>query len=94
LGQALDLNDKLVILLEKHDSIASGSPLSADVIDVMSEVPSGMALNLGANVPPQAAVSTTIVPTNVLNDEDEENEDDEFSMLARRLHCPDANLDI
>ena len=94
MGQALDLNDKLQILLEKHDSIASGSPLSADVIDVMSEVPSGMALNLGANVPPQAAVSTTIVPTNVLNDEDEENEDDEFSMLARRLHFPDANLDI
>ena len=94
MGQALDLNDKLVILLEKHDSIASGSPLSADVIDVMSEVPSGMAVNLGANVPPQAAVSTTIVPTNVLNDEDEENEDDEFSMLARRLHFPDANLDI
>jgi hypothetical protein len=53
-----------------------------------------MALNLGANVPPQAAVSTTIVPTNVLNDEDEENEDDEFAMLARRLHCPDANLDM
>ncbi|EES19323.1 TOM1-like protein 2 isoform X2 [Sorghum bicolor] len=84
LGQALDLNDKLQILLEKHDSIASGSPLSSDVIDVISEVPSGMALDLGANVPPQAAVSTTIVPTNVLNDEDEENEDDEFSMLARR----------
>ncbi|KAJ1262365.1 hypothetical protein BS78_09G101900 [Paspalum vaginatum] len=84
LGQALDLNDKLQILLEKHDVIASGSPLPAEEIDVVSELPSGTAPNLGAKVTPQAAVSTTIVPTNVLNDEEEEDEDDEFSLLARR----------
>ncbi|WVZ98004.1 hypothetical protein U9M48_043497 [Paspalum notatum var. saurae] len=84
LGQALDLNDKLQILLEKHDAIASGSPLPAEVIDVVGELPSGTALNLGAKVAPQAAVSTTIVSTNVLNDEGEEDEDDEFSLLARR----------
>jgi hypothetical protein len=93
LGQALDLNDRLQILLEKHDSIASCSPSSADVIDVVYEVPSGTAPNQGANFPPQAAVRTAIVPTNVLDDEDEENEDDEFSMLARRLlHSPDVPI--
>eukprot|EP00267_Zea_mays_P022909 XP_008648085.2 uncharacterized protein LOC100382593 isoform X1 [Zea mays] len=85
LGQALDLNDRLQILLEKHDSIASCSPSSADVIDVVCEVPSGTAPNQGTNFPPQAALRTAIVPTNVLDDEDEENEDDEFSMLARRF---------
>lgn len=92
MGQALDLNDKIQILLEKHDSIALGSPLSAGVIDGVGEVPSGTAPNQEADVTPQAAVCTTIVQTNVLNDEEEENDDDEFSMLARRLHCPDANL--
>lgn len=81
LGQALDLNDKLQILLEKHDAIASGSPVPAEVIDLVSDLPSAAAPNPGAQVAPQAAVSTTIVPTNVLNDEDE---DDEFSILAGR----------
>lgn len=78
LGQALDLNDKLQTLIEKHDAMASGSPLPAEVTDVGSELPAGTAPNLGAKVAP------TFVPTNVLNDEEEEDEDDEFSLLARR----------
>ncbi|RCV18226.1 hypothetical protein SETIT_3G282900v2 [Setaria italica] len=84
LGQALDLNDKLQILLEKHDAMASGSPLPAEVTDVVSELPAGTTPNLGEKVAPTAAVTPTMVSTNVLNDEEEEDEDDEFSLLARR----------
>uniref|UniRef100_A0A0A9DSY1 VHS domain-containing protein n=1 Tax=Arundo donax TaxID=35708 RepID=A0A0A9DSY1_ARUDO len=83
LGQALDLNDKLQTLLEKHDAIASGSPVPAEVTDVGSELPASTTPNLGAKVAPRAAVGA-IVPINVLNDEEEEDEDDEFSVLARR----------
>ncbi|KAL6630992.1 hypothetical protein ACP70R_028332 [Stipagrostis hirtigluma subsp. patula] len=84
LGQALDLNDKLQILLEKHDAIASGSPLPDEVTDLGSEFPAENAPNLGAKVTPQAAVAPTLVPINILKDEEEEDENDEFSMLARR----------
>ncbi|TVU18860.1 hypothetical protein EJB05_34975 [Eragrostis curvula] len=83
LGQALDLNDKLQILLQKHDAMVSGSPLPDDVTDLGSELPAGTTSNLGAKVPPQAVVSPTVIQTNVLNDEEEE-EDDEFALLARR----------
>ncbi|XP_025804883.1 TOM1-like protein 6 isoform X2 [Panicum hallii] len=83
LGQALDLNDKLQILLEKHDAMVSGSPLPAEVTDVVSELSVGTTPNLGQEVAPTAAVAPKIVSTNVLNYE-EEDEDDEFSLLARR----------
>lgn len=89
MGQALDLNDKLQILLEKHDAMASGEPLPAEVTDVVSEVPSGTTPSEKAA--PTAAATQTIVSTNVLNDE-EEDEDDEFSLLARRSHYHHANL--
>jgi len=79
LSQALDLNDKLQILLEKHDAMVSGSPVSAEVADVVSELPAGTTPNLGEKVAPTTAVAST----NVLDDE-EEDEDDEFSQLARR----------
>ncbi|CAN6333483.1 unnamed protein product [Urochloa humidicola] len=84
LGQALDLNDKLQILLEKHDAMASGSPLPAEVTDVVSDFPAGTTPNLDEKIAPTAAVAPTVVSTNVLNDEEEEDEDDEFSQLARR----------
>ncbi|CAN6347266.1 unnamed protein product [Urochloa humidicola] len=84
LGQALDLNDKLQILIEKHDAMASGSPLPAEVVDVVSDLPAGTSPNLDEKIAPTAAVAPTVVSTNVLNDEEEEDEDDEFSQLARR----------
>ena len=86
LGQALDLNDKLQIMLEKHDALASGSPLPAEVTDVVCELPTGTTRILGEKVVPTAAATPTMVSTNVLNDEEEEDEDDEFSLLARRSH--------
>jgi hypothetical protein len=92
LGQALDLNDKLQILLEKHDAMVSGSPLPAEVTDVVSELSVGTTPNLGQEVAPTAAVAPKIVSTNVLNYEEEEDEDDEFSLLARRSHCRHANF--
>ncbi|CAL5094295.1 unnamed protein product [Urochloa decumbens] len=85
LGQALDLNDKLQILLEKHDAMASGHPLPAQVTDAVSDLPAGTTPNLGEKVASTAAVAPiVVVSTNVLNDELEEDEDDEFSQLARR----------
>ncbi|KAF8652434.1 hypothetical protein HU200_062765 [Digitaria exilis] len=82
LGQALDLNDKLQFLLEKHDAMASGS-LPTEETDVVSELPAGTTPNVGEKVAPTSAVATTKVSANVLNEE-EEDEDDEFSLLARR----------
>jgi hypothetical protein len=94
LGQALDLNDKLQILLEKYDAIISGSPLPDEVTDVGSELPAGAAPNIGVEVAPEAAVAPTVIQTNVLNVEEDEDEDDEFALLARRSYCHDANCFI
>ncbi|XP_044957422.1 TOM1-like protein 6 isoform X1 [Hordeum vulgare subsp. vulgare] len=80
LSQSLDLNDRLQILLSKHDAIASGSPLPAEETDVLSELPRGITTTPAVTVVPE----TAIVPTFVLADEEEEEEDDEFSQLARR----------
>uniref|UniRef100_A0A453QT15 GAT domain-containing protein n=1 Tax=Aegilops tauschii subsp. strangulata TaxID=200361 RepID=A0A453QT15_AEGTS len=80
LSQSLDLNDRLQILLSKHDAIASGSPLPGEETDVLSELPRGITTTPAATVVPE----TAIVPTFVLDDEEEEEEDDEFSQLARR----------
>uniref|UniRef100_A0A0D9WF98 VHS domain-containing protein n=1 Tax=Leersia perrieri TaxID=77586 RepID=A0A0D9WF98_9ORYZ len=84
LGQALDLNDRIQILLGKHDAIASGSPLPAEEPDMMNEGPAEATSTPVATVAPRAAVATAIVPTNVFEDEEGEDEDDEFFQLARR----------
>ncbi|VAI82821.1 unnamed protein product [Triticum turgidum subsp. durum] len=80
LSQSLDLNDRLQILLSKHDAIASGSPLPGEETDVLSELPRGTTTTPAVTVVPE----TAIVPAFVLDDEEEEEEDDEFSQLARR----------
>uniref|UniRef100_A0A0D9ZXN0 VHS domain-containing protein n=1 Tax=Oryza glumipatula TaxID=40148 RepID=A0A0D9ZXN0_9ORYZ len=82
LGQALDLNDRMQILLGKHDAIASGSPLPDEETDIMNESSAETTSTPVATGAPRAAVAA-IVPTNVF-DEEEEDEDDEFSQLARR----------
>ncbi|KAG8067698.1 hypothetical protein GUJ93_ZPchr0005g14526 [Zizania palustris] len=84
LGQALDLNDRLQILLDKHDAIASGSPLPAGETYAANKAPSETSSTPVATVAPRAAVAASIVPTIVLDDEEDEDEDDEFSQLARR----------
>lgn len=83
LGQALDLNDRMQILLGKHDAIASGSPLPDEETDIMNESSAETTSTPVATGAPRAAVAA-IVPTNVF-DEEEEDEDDELSQLARRL---------
>uniref|UniRef100_A0A1D1YR71 TOM1-like protein 2 n=1 Tax=Anthurium amnicola TaxID=1678845 RepID=A0A1D1YR71_9ARAE len=68
LAQGLALNDSLQSLLAKHDAIASGCPLPAEV---SSSVPSP---------------NTPTIPITIASghSEDEEEEDDGFSQLARR----------
>ncbi|KAF0910408.1 hypothetical protein E2562_002873 [Oryza meyeriana var. granulata] len=82
LGLALDLNDRMQTLLGKHDAIASGSPLPDEDTDTMNEAPAETTSTPVATGAPRAAVAA-IVPTNVFDEEDED-EDDEFSQLARR----------
>ncbi|XP_072959421.1 TOM1-like protein 6 [Typha angustifolia] len=69
LGQGLELNDNLQILLAKHDAIASGSPMPTEIPDSIPR--------------PSTPVASTPVVVNGLEDEEEE-EDDEFAQLARR----------
>ncbi|CAL9088242.1 unnamed protein product [Musa acuminata var. zebrina] len=69
LAQGLELNDNLQGLLTKHDAIASGSPLPAEVSD---SVPSP-----GTPVTPQPAATSRY-------DAEVEDDDDDFAQLARR----------
>ncbi|URE31099.1 VHS and GAT domain containing protein [Musa troglodytarum] len=69
LARGLELNDNLQSLLAKHDAIASGSPLAAEVSD---SVPSP-----GTPVIPQPSATSRY-------DAEEEDEDDDFAQLARR----------
>ena len=71
LAQGLELNDNLQGLLAKHDAIASGSPLPAEVSD---SVPSP-----GTPVTPQPAATSRY-------DAEVEDDDDDFAQLARRSH--------
>ncbi|XP_020685067.1 TOM1-like protein 6 [Dendrobium catenatum] len=68
LGQGLALNDNLQSSLAKHDAIASGSPFPEEASE---SVP----------VPPVPAALPTIAANSF---EEDEEEDDEFSQLARR----------
>ena len=74
LGRALTLNDRLQSVLTKHEAIASGSPLPIEA-SVSSPVPSA-----------PLAPPSSIEPNQTPGEEKEEDEDDEFSQLARRFH--------
>lgn len=92
LGQGLELNDNLQSLLAKHVAIASGSPLSLDLKNVGSgsrphtpATPVSSKL-LTRELPSDAQENGTIVPVIVASDLlEEDDEDDEFAQLARRL---------
>lgn len=92
LGQGLELNDNLQSLLAEHVAIASGSPLSLDSKNVSSgSRPHTPATPVSSKLPTRALTSDaqengTIVPVLVASDLLEDNdEDDEFAQLARRL---------
>ncbi|KAI3841380.1 hypothetical protein MKX03_000007 [Papaver bracteatum] len=97
LGQGLELNDSLQSVLAKHDAIASGSTLPAEMIN---NSPSGSPLpaaevtynNSASPVPTEVrdasprsnppAASTASATSSQLEEEDDE--DDDFAQLARR----------
>lgn len=99
LGRGLELNDILQNLLAKHDAIASGSPLPSQVTNVspqhtepsasslkQSEVRDSSLRNLSPRPnaipsPPATAMTRQI--------NEEEEEEDEFAQLARRLLTAD-----
>lgn len=92
LGKGLELNDGLQILLAKHDAIAFGSPMPAEVTDSgpklvapsassqkSTEVSDSSPRTNGTTPPP----TITTVAKGVFVDEDDE--EDDFAQLARRL---------
>ncbi|KAI3958062.1 hypothetical protein MKW98_020704 [Papaver atlanticum] len=95
LGQGLELNDSLQSVLAKHDAIASGSPLPAEMIN---NSPSGSPLpaeviNISASPVPTEVrdaspisnpAATSIASATSSQLEEEEDEDDDFAQLARR----------
>lgn len=86
LGQGLELNDSLQCLLAKHDAIASGSPLPSLVAD-SSPQPTA------SSPKPNVVVSSSPKPNAIQHDlaitrapvDEEDEEEDEFAQLARRL---------
>lgn len=94
LGQGLELNDSLQSLLAKHDAIASGSPLPILLTNSSpqpTEVrPSSPKPSEGVNSRPRDssqrpnAIQPTLAITRAQLVEEEE-EEDEFAQLARRL---------
>ncbi|WVZ98930.1 hypothetical protein U9M48_044300 [Paspalum notatum var. saurae] len=74
LKQGLEINDRLQIVLAKHDAIASGSPLPVETAigELRIEDP-----NPGPSTPPIGHDSKAKV-------EEDEDDDDEFAQIARR----------
>ncbi|WOK95854.1 hypothetical protein Cni_G04561 [Canna indica] len=86
LGRGLELNDSLQSLLAKHDAIASGSPLPAEVSEAMptsSSVFQPLAAEVSESTSPKTPVAPQPAAPSRYNDE-EEDEDDDFAQLARR----------
>ncbi|CAH1433453.1 unnamed protein product [Lactuca virosa] len=96
LGQGIELNDNLQTVLAKHDAIASGSPIPAQVTSSIAS-PS----NTNNTLEPQiksieekenskSTVSVVAPPPVVAvtppsgNDGEEEEDEDDFALLARR----------
>ncbi|KAG8377099.1 hypothetical protein BUALT_Bualt09G0133300 [Buddleja alternifolia] len=90
LGQGLEINDSLQSVLAKHDAIASGSPLPAQVTNPKPEAPekhdpSHKSAEVSA---PNAALnhnpSAPVFPVHRGLVDEEEEEEDDFALLARR----------
>ncbi|KAI3473107.1 hypothetical protein Pfo_030399 [Paulownia fortunei] len=91
LGQGLELNDSLQSVLARHDSIASGSPLPPEVTNITSgasEKHDSSLKSAEVSVPNATSNDTPSPPVfpahRGLIDEEDEEEDD-FAQLARRL---------
>ncbi|KAL7589918.1 hypothetical protein Lser_V15G39968 [Lactuca serriola] len=93
LGQGIELNDNLQTVLAKHDAIASGSPIPAQLTNsIASPSNTNNTLepqiksteekeNLKSTVPVAAPPP---VPPPSGNDGDDEEDEDDFALLARR----------
>ncbi|CAA0836226.1 ENTH/VHS/GAT family protein [Striga hermonthica] len=91
LGQGLELNDKLQIVLAKHDSIALGNPVPPNVTNTPPTEPekkpesspkspqASAPINATSNDPPAPPGGKGL---NLIDEEDEE--EDDFALLARR----------
>ncbi|KAI3971777.1 hypothetical protein MKW92_020793 [Papaver armeniacum] len=96
LGQGLELNDSLQSVLAKHDAIASGSPLPAEMINNSpsgSPLPAEVTYNNSASPVPTEVrdasprsnpAATSIASGTSSQLEEEDDEDDDFAQLARR----------
>ncbi|CAN1277085.1 TOM1-like protein 6 [Linum perenne] len=89
--QGLELNDSLQTLLAKHDAIASGSPMPSLASQLRYEQRDGSSSNMKPNeVNDQTPEASTepIAPVSNFSIEDDEEEEDDFSQLARRHSKP------
>lgn len=95
LARGLELNDSLQNLLAKHDAIAAGSPLPSQVTNVspehtetsasslkQSEVRDSSPKDLSPRPNASSAPTTTLTASQIYEEEEDE---DEFAQLARRL---------
>lgn len=98
LGQGLELNDSLQILLAKHDAIASGSvlPTKSPNLNLSPQQPESSAATQKASEIRGSGLRDSSSPPNVNNSsstasvarsriEEDDEEEDEFAQLARRL---------
>ncbi|KAJ0574165.1 putative VHS domain, GAT domain, GAT domain superfamily protein [Helianthus annuus] len=76
LGQGIELNDYLQTVLEKHDAIASGSPIPVQVTGPTEEKEE----SLKASV----ATSSSATQQSKTEPQEEEEVEDDFALLARR----------
>lgn len=91
LAQGLALNDEIQYIITKHDAIASGSPLPAD-ISRPDTSPSKIAnqdtviaeSSISTDTPMPVAATPTPVAVTTNRFEDDEEEEDGFTQLARR----------
>lgn len=92
LGQGLELNDRIQTLLAKHDAIASGSPMPAEVDNLgpksteeySSNIQPTQVKDASPSSSTNANVSVANVPRSPIDEEDEE--EDDFAQLARRYY--------
>lgn len=97
LGQGLELNDSLQIVLAKHDAIASGRPQPIQVAKIGPKPTEGSSSNIKQTEVEQTEVkdsgsspsnNTTVTGTTTTRShlDEEDEEEDDFAQLARRYH--------
>ncbi|KAG6737070.1 hypothetical protein POTOM_059945 [Populus tomentosa] len=89
LGKGLELNDRMQILLAKHDAIASGSPMPTQVTSLSPKSSEGCSSDIkpteARDASPRSTTNSAMPVANVTRSAvDEEDEEDDFAQLARR----------